>query len=140
MKGYIYLIHAKGTNLYKIGLTTRSVEARLKELNGKQSPHELLLRHSIMVDADDVYRLEALLHRRFKKYNYRNEWFKFSKFKVGSVVRSMNAHEGRDRNLPFYRVVSLAISITLIMSFMAYNRSVQINCRSITGSGLCPTK
>ncbi len=29
--GYIYLIHAQGTNRYKIGLTTRSIEQRFSE-------------------------------------------------------------------------------------------------------------
>ena len=41
--GYIYLIHAQGTDRYKIGLTTRSVEVRLAELNSSQSPYPLEL-------------------------------------------------------------------------------------------------
>ncbi|NER25978.1 MAG: GIY-YIG nuclease family protein, partial [Symploca sp. SIO1C2] len=36
--GFIYLIHAQETDRYKIGLTTRSVEARFAELNSSQSP------------------------------------------------------------------------------------------------------
>lgn len=113
MKGHIYLIHAKGTNLYKIGLTTRSVEARLKELNGKQSPHELILRHS--VEVSEVRAAERHFHDRYRSHNYRNEWFEFSTLKVFEVVRSMNSY-GKSYSSIFMPLLicSIAISLTNI--------------------------
>lgn len=59
--GYVYLIQAGETDLYKIGLTTRQPEERLRELNGKQSPYPLALAHYVYVQ--DVNETERYLHK-----------------------------------------------------------------------------
>ncbi|MBW4666517.1 MAG: GIY-YIG nuclease family protein [Cyanomargarita calcarea GSE-NOS-MK-12-04C] len=85
--GYIYLINAQGTDRYKIGLTTRTPEARLKELNGKQSPFPLLLKYSVKVS--DVHSSETAIHQDCKRYHYHNEWFHFPGDSVGVAIASM---------------------------------------------------
>lgn len=125
MRGYIYLIHAKGTNLYKIGLTTRSIEVRLKELNGKQSPHELLLRHSIEVE--DVKVAEEYFHRVYRSYNYRNEWFKFSKAKIFSVVRSMNSYNSKPSILHTF-IAATILTIGLAGVASSTYQKVNVDC------------
>ena len=88
--GYVYLVHAVDTNLYKIGLTTRTPEKRLKELNGSQSPYQLELSHYIFVD--DVHEVENDLHQHFKSYHHHNEWFKFSDRMISDVIDTMNSY------------------------------------------------
>ncbi|NER45848.1 MAG: GIY-YIG nuclease family protein [Symploca sp. SIO1A3] len=73
--GYIYLIHAVKTDRYKIGLTTRSVEARLAELNSSQSPYPLELID--WFETDNVTDDEDYLHEKFADYRVHNEWFEF---------------------------------------------------------------
>jgi predicted GIY-YIG superfamily endonuclease len=89
--GYIYLINAKTTNFYKIGFTTRTPEERLNELNGKQSPHENVLVHSVWVD--ECRDVESQLHRDYELYHYRKEWFKFSSFDVTDVINAMDGYK-----------------------------------------------
>ncbi|NER24666.1 MAG: GIY-YIG nuclease family protein [Symploca sp. SIO1C2] len=73
--GYVYLIHAVGSDRYKIGLTTRSVEARLAELNSSQSPYPLELID--WFETDNVTDDENYLHEKFVDYRVHNEWFSF---------------------------------------------------------------
>jgi hypothetical protein len=68
--GYVYFLHAvgsedsRGFERYKIGLTTRDVEDRLKELNSGQSPYWLVEKWSIRVS--DCETVESLLHEHFQ--------------------------------------------------------------------------
>ena len=67
--GYVYFLHAvnsadsDGMERYKIGLTTRFVEDRLKELNRGQSSHWLVEKWSIQVS--DCEAAESALHKHF---------------------------------------------------------------------------
>ena len=83
--GYIYLIRAVGTDRYKIGLTTRSVETRFTELNSSQSPFPLELID--WFETDDVTEDEGYLHEKFASYRVHNEWFSFDKRTLKEVRR-----------------------------------------------------
>ncbi len=61
--GHIYIIHAKGTKRYKVGLTTRTPEQRLAELNSSQSPYPLELIK--VIATNNVTETESYLHNRF---------------------------------------------------------------------------
>jgi len=111
--GYVYFLHAvnsgdsEGLERYKIGLTTRFVEDRLKELNSGQSPYWLVEKWSIQVS--DCEAVEASLHKHFASrrlyFNTSNgttakyheidsadrkstEWFMFSSTELPSVEES----------------------------------------------------
>ncbi|MGI2907658.1 GIY-YIG nuclease family protein [Tolypothrix sp. VBCCA 56010] len=86
--GYIYLIQAGETDLYKIGLTTRQPEERLRELNGKQSPYPLTLTHYIHVG--DVNEVERYLHEECKEYHHHNEWFKIPAELIPELIGLMD--------------------------------------------------
>lgn len=73
--GYIYLIRAVGTDRYKIGLTTRSVETRFTELNSSQSPFPLELID--WFETDDVTEDEKYFHEKYSGYRVHGEWFSF---------------------------------------------------------------
>ena len=73
--GFIYLIHAVETDRYKIGLTTRSVQARLAELNSSQSPYPLELID--WFETDNVTEDEAYFHEKYSDFRVHGEWFKF---------------------------------------------------------------
>ena len=75
--GFIYLIHAQGTDRYKIGLTTRHPEARLSELNSSQSPYPLELID--WFETDNVTGDEGYLHEKFASYRVHGEWFKLDR-------------------------------------------------------------
>ena len=80
--GYIYFVHADGTNRYKIGLTN-NLDRRMKELNGKQSPFESRLQWSIEVC--DMRSAEKDLHDRFHARRVNGEWFQFSEGELKEV-------------------------------------------------------
>lgn len=86
--GYVYLIQAGETDLYKIGLTTRQPEERLRELNGKQSPYPLTLAHYIYVG--DVNEVERYLHEECREYHHHNEWFKIPAELIPELIGLMN--------------------------------------------------
>ena len=73
--GFIYLIHAQGTDRYKIGLTTRSVQARLAELNSSQSPYPLEVID--WFETPNVTEDEKYFHNKYSAYRVHGEWFSF---------------------------------------------------------------
>ncbi|NES01148.1 MAG: GIY-YIG nuclease family protein, partial [Symploca sp. SIO1B1] len=75
--GYIYLIHAQETDRYKIGLTTRSVEARFTELNSSQSPFPLELID--WFETPNVTEDEKYFHEKYSAHRVHGEWFQFDR-------------------------------------------------------------
>ena len=90
--GFIYLIHARGTRRFKIGLTTRHPEARLAELNGSQSPFPLELID--WFETDNVTEDERYLHEKFASYRVHNEWFEFDTKALKKVRREYQGDVG----------------------------------------------
>lgn len=101
--GYIYLIHAKGTRRFKMGLTTRSVEARFNELNSSQSPYPLELLEAIKVE--NVTEAENYLHQKFAFYRRHGEWFEFNNHELRTVLKEYDRLENGDRS--WFRLPSL---------------------------------
>jgi hypothetical protein len=106
--GYIYLIQARGTRRFKIGLTTRSVEQRFNELNGSQSPYPLELLEYIATD--NVTETEGYLHSKFALQRCHGEWFEFSNRQLRAVLQEFDRLENGDRGgfrLPSFPSISL---------------------------------
>lgn len=72
MAGIVYLICDPESDTYKIGVTKRDVNERLKELQTGNSS-ELFVVHTYK--CNDPYRLEQMLHNRFRTKGALNEWF-----------------------------------------------------------------
>ncbi|OQP43625.1 hypothetical protein A4H97_33800 [Niastella yeongjuensis] len=77
-KGYIYILHnpSHPSNVFKIGLTTKTVEERASQLSGTPSVDKFLIAHSWLVN--DCVLAEKLIHHALNKYrmNERREFFK----------------------------------------------------------------
>ncbi|MCC5670285.1 GIY-YIG nuclease family protein [Nostoc sp. CHAB 5784] len=75
-QGYVYLIHAEGTNRYKIG---RSVNpfARFEQLK-VQSPYPLRIIDSFWTP--DAINDEKLFHEQYKNYRIFGEWFELTDY------------------------------------------------------------
>lgn len=71
--GYVYLIHAEGTNRYKIGRSNNPV-SRLETLKG-QSPYPLKIILSVWTP--DSVTSELYLHEKYREYRIYGEWFDF---------------------------------------------------------------
>jgi hypothetical protein len=73
-QGYIYLIHAEGSNYYKIG-KTKAPDRRLLQI-APQMPFTckfIRVWHSNFMSLAEKY-----LHQRFKQFRANGEWFEFS--------------------------------------------------------------
>lgn len=72
-EGYVYLIHAEGTNRYKVG-RTKSISRRIRELKS-QSPYPLKLVDCYWSpDADSD---EKWFHTLYGHWKVHGEWFDF---------------------------------------------------------------
>lgn len=70
-ESWVYLIHAQGTKLYKIGVAA-DPEARLRELQ-TANPLGLVLLYKI----PGTRSVEQAIHRKLEEYRVRGEWFEF---------------------------------------------------------------
>ena len=94
--GYVYLIHALGTNRYKIGLTRRTPEIRLAELNSGQSPYYLQIVTAAFLEKN-LDEFEDKLHQRWFYRRVKDhpgmksqEWFKLSAREVAIVTAQIH--------------------------------------------------
>ena len=80
--GYAYLVHCIGTNFYKIGISKISYEARLSTMQSG-CPYELRL----LTTAHSTHykEVEKILHRKFKQFRIRGEWFELSQEQMEEV-------------------------------------------------------
>ena len=72
MNGFVYLIADTINETYKIGKTKNDVNKRLKQLQTGNSS-ELILIDTFKTDYP--YRLESILHNKFRHKQIQNEWF-----------------------------------------------------------------
>lgn len=82
---HVYLINARGTNRYKIGITSRTIESRLNELNGSQSAYPLELITSIR--SANYKEVERHLHEKYAAFRVHGEWFQFDFSQLAEVLR-----------------------------------------------------
>jgi len=85
-KGTVYFIRAKGTDLYKIGKTTVSVEKRVSSIQ-TGCPHELEVVASY--DTNDPSRDEAMEHDLHQAFHHKGEWFKLPPEKARETAITM---------------------------------------------------
>ena len=81
--GFVYLIEAEGSGRFKIGLTKRTPDYRLKQI-ANSSPFPLKL--VAFIESNDSVNLERLWHQRFSDYRVFNEWFELTPERVEEFV------------------------------------------------------
>lgn len=95
----IYLIHAVGTDFYKIGVT-KDLITRLRNIQtGSPLPIELFgFWHSKRSSV-----VESIIHSRYKQFCIGKEWFKFSSYELSSVIADIN----KLKNQSIWNLVSI---------------------------------
>lgn len=82
-KGLVYLIEDSENNMYKIGATRGKADKRMKQL---QTGNCTELKIINTFETDYPYRLETMLHNKYKNLNVFNEWFSLD----SDIVSSFN--------------------------------------------------
>lgn len=70
--GYVYLIEDSNNQTYKIGVTRKNDKRRLCKLQTGNST-KLILKY--MFETEYPFRLESMLHNKYKRYKTLNEWY-----------------------------------------------------------------
>lgn len=83
MKGFVYLICDPLTDTFKIGVTKRDVNERLKEIQ-TGNPGEVFV--SRVFESNYPYKLESMLHRKFNSKKMINEWFALESEDISSFM------------------------------------------------------
>ncbi|OUL29073.1 GIY-YIG nuclease family protein [Nostoc sp. 106C] len=86
MPEFVYLVQSGETNRYKIGIT-KNIDQRFKKLGGTDAPYYVQPIHHIEVTNSRV--IEKYLHRKYKSYKAKHEWFELNENLVKNVVRDM---------------------------------------------------
>ena len=73
--GYVYLIKDYLNGTYKIGATRGNIEKRIKKL---QTGNSTELKVEYLFETEYPFRLESMLHERYKPFNIINEWYDFT--------------------------------------------------------------
>lgn len=86
----IYLLQQADTNLYKIGVTKKDVDVRIKELQ-IGNPSKLSLIESYKTKWD--FKLENALHIHFKRHKVQSEWFELTEENVKEFLTLCEKYE-----------------------------------------------
>lgn len=111
--GYVYLINKEGSDVYKIGVTRKSIKesSRLKSL---QTGNEKKLSVLHAFSTDIPFKIETILHRAWKskKYisedfkNLEGEWFKLTDKDVSQFITKCTTIENNiyflEKNSTFF--------------------------------------
>lgn len=89
--GWVYLIEAADLGLYKIGMTVKDPNARLRAL---QTPSPCDLRMECVIRSDAPMELESRLHAYFASQRVRGEWFRLDSESVGSFAETAMRLDG----------------------------------------------
>ena len=104
MDGFVYLIgEMDNKDIYKIGVTKKNIENRIKELQTGSS-NELYIRHYFKTSYP--YKLEKMLHRYFSHKNKINEWFTLSESQARDFPQICEKYENILKSLqdnPFFK-------------------------------------
>jgi hypothetical protein len=125
--GYVYIINAQGTNLYKVGYTDGDPEDRRAQLQ-TGCPYTLQLIASYW--KEDARSVETVAHKILASYNVNGEWFELPGFELASwainpedsaihyVEHSPRYDEvyrvATDRSMPFLMKIWLSIWVFLL--------------------------
>ena len=83
--GYVYLIHDSSNNVYKIGVTRVMDGKRLKKLQtGNSTELHLMFYYHTMYP----FRLESMLHNKYKEHNVLNEWYELTEDDVKNFLNT----------------------------------------------------
>lgn len=85
--GYVYLIEDENNLTYKIGVTRLANSNRIKKL---QTGNSTKLKLKYLYKTEYPFRLETMLHQRFKQYNTLNEWFELPRNVVEDFEKYCN--------------------------------------------------
>ena len=90
MEYYIYLIRQGDSNYYKIGMS-KNPKNRLKDFQ-VASPQKLTLKHISECENAEPNQQEASLHKKFKEYHVRGEWYRFNENQISWVINILDTH------------------------------------------------
>lgn len=89
-KGCVYLIEDSCNEVYKIGVTRKSAKARLKQLQ-TGNPNELKLLEYF--ECEYPFRLENLLHNKYKLQQAFNEWYYMTKEDINNFIEDCKFYD-----------------------------------------------
>lgn len=96
----IYLIQQENTNLYKIGITKKNIEERIKELQTGNA-NKLLVVTEFQTKFN--YKLETALHGYFDRKRINSEWFELLNEDVTNFHTICNTFENNFKLLKEYK-------------------------------------
>ena len=92
----IYILNAENTNLYKIGITRRSVKKRISDL---QTGSPNIIFEVYKYESEYAMKIEKMLHRFYKYCKEYGEWFNFENISIEEVKEKMHFFEEIVKNL-----------------------------------------
>lgn len=104
-ESFVYLICNPATEQYKIGVTRKDINTRIKQLQtGNGCDLHLVAFHK----SEAPFYIEKMLHKEFHRYNVKNEWFEIDNNMniINMFNEACNKYEGIIKTMkdnPFFK-------------------------------------
>lgn len=118
---YVYFISNATQSVVKIGVANKPVK-RLKTFQTGNHEELIILRVIKLPNRNTAFQLESALHKKFKKYHIRGEWFKLSE----TLVEFIENYQAQKLSLIEQSISYLGIFASLLgvvlLSIVILNR------------------
>ena len=108
---WVYVIHAEGTDIYKIGRTAAPPDRRLITL---QASSPIRLEFAYLFETEDSAGLERKLHRLCAKKHSHGEWFRLDQRDL-AIIRGAVVSEENPRRLTWERIASASPELASLL-------------------------
>lgn len=102
-KGFVYLICDNKNEVFKIGVTKKNIDKRIKELQTGNATELFISKYH---ESEYPYMVENMLHSHFNVNKVLNEWFELSADNVNKFNEICDEMENRIESLkdnPFFK-------------------------------------
>lgn len=89
-QAHLYILNAIGSDHYKIGVTTKTPEHRISQMQTGNPLHIESVGSAIFPESE-AYRLEAACHAAFREYRLNGEWFDLNPVTATSLLMALRS-------------------------------------------------
>ncbi|CAA6815813.1 MAG: Unknown protein [uncultured Sulfurovum sp.] len=115
---YVYFIVNEQQSVVKIGVANKPMR-RLKTFQTANHEALSILKVIQMADRSTAFELESALHKKFKKYHVRGEWFKLTSPLLNFIETYQETKPPFiDQLIVYLKTLAIGLGLTLFIVFL----------------------
>ena len=112
---YVYFISNKRKNVVKIGVASNP-DKRLKTFQTANHEELIILRRIRLKNPTEAFNFESVLHKKFRKYHIRGEWFKLT----STVLDFIETYQIKEVSIVEQSIIYLNVIFFILVAVLLF--------------------